>query len=69
MGSSSHGGGSLRGILSGNVRTSSVGRSRILACPRENDYRLCVVEHVGDQGTSGKVVSRNITVPPASENA
>ena len=51
MGSSSQVGGSLRGILSGNVRTSSRRQvAKLVLPPRENDHRLCVVEHVGDQG-------------------
>ena len=51
MGSSSQGGGSLRGILSGkrqDVERRQV--AELVLPPRENDHRLCVVEHVGDQG-------------------
>ena len=51
VGSSSQVGGRLRGILSGNFMTSSVGKSRNLSLPaRDNDDRPCVIQHVGDEG-------------------
>src|SRR6267378_638651 len=55
VGSSSQGGGSLRGILSGNVRTSSVGRSRNLSCPRVRMITGCASLSMWVTKASGNV--------------
>ena len=65
MGSSSQGGGCLSRHARRQGQDVERRQSAEAVLPtREDDHRLCVLEHVGDQGFR-QVVSRNITVPPA----
>src|SRR4051794_28409895 len=66
VGSSSQAGAFLRGVFSDNVRTSSVGRSRNLSCPRVRMMTGSASLSMWVINASGNVVSRNITVPPAN---